>query len=144
MKLDLIQCNVAINHGEGNTGMTEVVKAGPAAITTAEALLLMMKHSVGEGPEAYPIKRVIKVGEVEVDQFQLLNQLSQIYGGPLVKQAYPTARHIPKTVADLDLPAENMGPPRNEPVEIEPEPEEVAEEKSLEKALKAKVSKEDA
>lgn len=123
MKLDIIQCNVVINHGEGNVGMSEIPLAGVSAITVPEALILMTKHSIGDGPEGCALKRVIKVGEVEIDQFTLLGRLRETYGRNIVDTAFPTIRHIPKTVADLDLPKECMGPPLREiPEEAPAEP----------------------
>lgn len=111
MKYDLIQMTVRLNINNSHTS-TEIIKSGPQAVTAAEALLLHVRHSLGENPEAVAIRNAVKVGEVEMSKSQLLESLRERYGAKLVDETFQRGRHLPSTLADLELPEECLGKPR--------------------------------
>jgi len=110
MKLDLIQCTVRLQN-DGQNDKTEIVKSGPDAITPAEAIVLMMQHSLDDGPNGCAIRNAIKVGEIETTKQEEGFRLRRKYG-PIVEQAFPRGRHMPSTIEDLELPPECIGKPR--------------------------------
>jgi len=118
MQLDLIQCTVRANI-DGDISKLEVVKAGPAAITPAEAVILMMKHSLDETATGCALRNVIKVGVVEREKDDEMKRLRREYG-VIVDQAFPRGRQLPRTINDIDIPEECMGKPREEPKPLDP------------------------
>lgn len=122
MKLETIQCTVRINV-EGKFGMTEIVCAGPDALSATEIPLLRMRHDVANGlvKDECSIHNAVVVGETETDKATEFQRLIEKYGDQLVKAAYPQGRGMPLTLADCELPDGCFAPKRAAPKKPAPE-----------------------
>ena len=108
MRFDLIQCTVTLNE-KGDTKLTTVVRAGPDALTPAEAFILMNLHPPAGGsddPQQFPIRDIQVVGHVDRDRAEELNRLRERYGVARVSAYLPTGMKIPQSITDIDIPAE--------------------------------------
>ena len=115
MEVERIQCTVKTNQN-GNTNLSEVVKAGPDALVVTEIPLLRRQH---EDPHADPedgaflccINNAKVVGAVKItDRKQHKDWLIRKYGAQLVEAEYPGSipRNFPKSLDDCDIPRSNV------------------------------------
>lgn len=114
MKFDLIQCSVRLNHDGDNT-KTEIVRAGVDALTPPEIVLLQMQHGTDDSFGGHAIRNAVKVGEIELDKQDIFDRISTRFRVD-AKTIFPAPNLMPKTLADLELPVECHGRPRQEPV----------------------------
>lgn len=125
MEMDRIQCLVRVNQNS-NIDDLVIVKAGPDALTPAEMIVLMMKHSISDAFEGCSIQKARKVGTVERSKQDELDRLRLKYGD-IVNTAFPRGRHLPVTLADVDLPEGSIDTAKHpEPVvdEVDTTPDE--------------------
>lgn len=143
MKMDLIQCTIRLNQ-EGHVGLMEVVKSGPDAITPAEAVILMRKHSIDDSEEGVCIFNARKVGEVDRAKMQEAERLALKYGGKIVADTFPRGGMMPGDIEDLELPQSSLAPEPekvDEPVtQSEPSEEDKKREELINKLTDAEVT----
>lgn len=106
LRLDLIQCLVQIPDGSG-TGLTQVLKAGPSAITPPEMEVLRRLHNTeASGPERECVSRCRVVGHTDTDVYHETDRLAGIYKRKLIEYLFAPNSSMPETLADLNLPEE--------------------------------------
>ncbi len=122
MQLDLIQCTVTLNE-KGATNMTTVVKAGPDAITPAEAFILMNLHPPAGGTDSVhetTLRDILVIGTVERDKNEEMARLREKYGAARVQALLPSGMRIPQKISDIDIPVEAFAKPKKTgPVKID-------------------------
>ena len=121
MEIDKIQCLVTLA-AEGTPGMTQVVMAGPSALSAPEVVLMRAKNDV---EDICCISDAIVVDTVETSFAHERERLSEKYGRSIVHTIFPAAHLMPKTLMQLDLPPEAVCD-IIDAVEIEAEPPVVA------------------
>lgn len=123
MRLDLVQCLVQIPDG-GGSGFTQVLKAGPGAVTPPEMAILQYLHNTeAEGPARECLSRCRVVGFIETDAYNEIDRLAGIYKKKMVSFIFPPQSKLPQTLDDLNLPEECMDP--QGPVLVEEEGKEI-------------------
>lgn len=112
MEVQLIQCTVKTNQ-DGNTGLMEVVLAGPSSIPVTEIPLLRRQHEDKDADGGAPccIDNAKVVGDVTItDRKAHKDYLMRKYGAKLVEAEYPGSipRNFPVTLDDCDIPKSNQ------------------------------------
>jgi hypothetical protein len=131
MILEKVQCTVRLNEA-GSVGLTEVVKAGPDAMTIPELVLVNAMNSA-DGETC--VNDVIVVGEVETTYGAEMERLSGKYKAGIAATMFPHSHAMPKTLYDADLPVTALGKSPQKEVTDTPapartkKPKEVSEEK---------------
>lgn len=125
MSFELIQCTVRLfDKTSGTHGNTEVVKAGPQALTPPELLVVRSIHDVEEGMDegTCSISRAIVVDKVERSKMDEFERLCSIFGANRIRALFPGGRNMPATLRGCELPEGCLGPVRKAP-----EPENVVQ-----------------
>lgn len=108
MEIEVAECTVRLNQ-KGNVGLTEIVKAGPDAMTPGEIEILRAMHDLdGEGAEACCIGNLKVVGKIDRSLAEERELLRLKYGPHVVQHLFPQPRHIPTKISDLILPPESL------------------------------------
>lgn len=108
MKLEVIQCLIKLSDG-GGSGLTEVIKAGPSAVTVPEIAILQALHNTeAEGPVRECVSRCRILETREVSSYDEIDRLGGIYGRKFVASVFPGGRGLPLKLSDLNLPDECM------------------------------------
>lgn len=115
MNFDLIQCSVRLyDKTSGTHGNTEIVKAGPAALTPPELLIIRSLHDVEDGMEegTCSIMNAVVVDQVDRQKTDEFERLCSIFGAPRVRALFPGGRNMPTTLSACELPPGCLGKPR--------------------------------
>lgn len=110
---DLIQCTVRMNQNEAKA-VSEIVRAGPDALTPPEMIVLQMQHGISEDESGHAIRNAIKVGEIDLDREAMLDRIHRNTGADKksVSAMMPSMQLTPKTLDQMDLPPECLGKKR--------------------------------
>lgn len=105
--MDLIQATVRLNI-DGDMTKAEIVRAGPNALTPAEALVLAALHGEREDPEYVAIRNARVVGVVERTAGAEIVRLRETYESKIVDALFPSPRQVPMTLEDTEFPATSI------------------------------------
>lgn len=115
MNFDLIQCSVRLyDKTSGTHGNTEIIKAGPQALTPPELLIIRSMHDVEDGIDegTCSITRAIVVDQVERSKTDEFERLCSTFGPNRVRALFPGGRNMPSTLAACEMPPGCLGPVR--------------------------------